>query len=34
MDKQKERQKIKKCIEDNFKTTTGKRIAYNRFIFD
>ena len=31
MDKQKERQKIKKCIEDNFKTTTGKWIAYNRF---
>src|SRR5574344_114661 len=34
MDKQKEQQKIKKCIGENFKTNTGKRIAYNRFILD
>ncbi len=26
--------KIKKCIDENFKTNTGKRIAYNRFILD
>ncbi len=32
MDKQKEQQKIKKCIDDNFKTATGKNIAYERFI--
>ncbi len=32
MDKQKEQQKIKKCIEDNFKTATGKKIAYERFV--
>ncbi len=32
MDKQKEQQKIKKCIEENFKTSAGKKIAYNRFI--
>ncbi|WFA08004.1 HD domain-containing protein [Tissierella sp. Yu-01] len=31
MDKQ---QEIKKCIDENFKTATGKRIAYNRFILD
>lgn len=34
MDKQKDKQKIRKCIEDNFKTATGKMIAYNRFILD
>lgn len=34
MDKQKDQQKIKKCIEENFKTLTGKRIAYNRFILE
>ena len=34
MDKQKEQREIKKCIEDNFKTATGKTIAYNRFILD
>ena len=27
-------EKIKKCIDENFKTNTGKRIAYNRFILD
>ena len=32
MDKEKEQEKIKKCIDENFKTNTGKRIAYNRFI--
>jgi len=34
MDKQKEQQKIKKCIEKNFKTVTGKKMAYDRFILD
>ena len=34
MDKQKEQQKIKKCIDENFKTSTGKSIAYKRFIID
>lgn len=34
MDKQKEQQKIKNCIEENFKTTTGKRIACERFIIE
>ncbi|PWJ48034.1 HD domain-containing protein [Faecalicatena contorta] len=34
MDKQKEQQKIKKCIEENFKTPTGKKIAYDRFILE
>ena len=34
MDKEKEQKKIKKCIDENFKTNTGKRIAYNRFILD
>ena len=34
MDKEKEQEKIKKCIGENFKTNTGKRIAYNRFILD
>ena len=28
MDKEKEQEKIKKCIDENFKTNTGKRIAY------
>jgi hypothetical protein len=28
-----QQQEIKECIEENFKTYTGKRIAYNRFIF-
>ena len=34
MDKEKEQEKIKKCIDENFKTNTGKRMAYNRFILD
>ena len=34
MDKEKEQEKIKKCLGENFKTNTGKRIAYNRFILD
>ena len=34
MDKHKEQQKKKKCIEENFKTVTGKKIAYDRFILD
>lgn len=34
MDKEKEQEKIKKCIDENFKTNTGKRIAYNRFVLD
>ena len=34
MDKQKEQQKIKKFIEENFKTVTGKKIAYDRFILN
>ena len=32
MDKEKEQQKIKRCIDENFKTATGKNIAYERFI--
>ena len=32
MDKEKEQQKIKRCIDENFKTATGKKIAYERFI--
>jgi len=32
MDKQKQQQEIKKCIEENFKTDTGRKIAYKRFI--
>lgn len=32
MDKEKQQQEIKKCIEENFKTKTGKGMAYNRFI--
>lgn len=34
LDKQKEQDKVKKCIEENFKTVTGKRIARERFIID
>ncbi|MEJ8742844.1 hypothetical protein WKT07_05210 [Mediterraneibacter sp. HCN-7094] len=33
-EEEKEQEKIKKCIDENFKTNTGKRIAYNRFILD
>jgi len=33
MDINKQQQEIKECIEQNFKTNTGKSIAYNRFIF-
>lgn len=32
MDINKQQQEIKECIEQNFKTNTGKSIAYNRFI--
>ena len=32
MDKEKEQEKIKKCIDDNFKTVSGKKIAYERLI--
>lgn len=32
MDKEKDKEKIKKCIDDNFRTTTGKNIAYHRFV--
>jgi len=32
MDKQKQQQEIKKCIEENFKTNTGKEIAYKHFV--
>ncbi len=34
MDKEKEQQKIKRCIDENFRTVTGKKIAYDRFILD
>ncbi|AYD40917.1 HD domain-containing protein [Clostridium fermenticellae] len=34
MDKEKEQKKIKKCINENFKTDTGKKIAFDRFILD
>ncbi len=34
MNKEKEQEKIRKCIEENFKTATGKKIAYERFILD
>ncbi|WP_097015316.1 HD domain-containing protein [Anaerocolumna aminovalerica] len=34
MDKEKEQQKIKKYIDENFKTVTGKKMAYERFILD
>jgi urease accessory protein UreE len=33
MDIQKQQQEIKKCIDENFRTTTGKKIAYERFVF-
>lgn len=32
MDKEKDKEKIKKCIDDNFRTNTGKNIAYHRFV--
>jgi len=32
MDKQKQQEEIKKCIEENFKTATGREIACKRFI--
>lgn len=32
MDKQNQQQEIKQCIEENFKTNTGREIAYRRFI--
>ncbi|MBE6043188.1 MAG: HD domain-containing protein [Clostridium thermopalmarium] len=32
MDINKQQKEIKECIEQNFKTNTGKNIAYNRFI--
>jgi len=32
MDKQTQQQEIKNCIDENFRTTTGKKIAYDRFI--
>lgn len=34
MDIHKQQQEIKKCIEQNFKTNTGKRIAYNHFVLE
>ncbi|MBU5426258.1 HD domain-containing protein [Tissierella pigra] len=34
MDIQKEQNEIKKCIDENFKTNTGKNIAYKRFILE
>lgn len=34
MDVHKQQQEIKKCIEENFKTSTGKRLAYNRFVLE
>jgi HD superfamily phosphodiesterase len=34
MDQHTQKQELKKCIDQNFKTTTGKRIAYSRFIYD
>ena len=34
MDIHKQQQEIKKCIEQNIKTNTGKRIAYNRFVLE
>ena len=34
MDKENEQQKIKKYIDENFKTITGKKMAYDRFILD
>jgi len=32
MDKQKHQQEIKKCIEENFKTDTGRKIAHKRYL--
>lgn len=32
MDIEKEQEEIKKCIQQNFKTETGKSIAYKRFV--
>ncbi len=32
MDKENEQQKIRKCIEENFKTAAGKKLAHNRFL--
>ena len=34
MDIQKEQNEIKKCIDENFKTNTGKNIAYKRFVLE
>jgi urease accessory protein UreE len=34
MDIHNKQQEVKKCIEENFKTGTGKRIAYNRFVLE
>jgi urease accessory protein UreE len=34
MDIQNQQQEIKRCIDQNFKTITGKSIASNRFILD
>jgi urease accessory protein UreE len=34
MDIHKQQQEIKKCIEQNFKTNTGKSIAYRRFVLE
>jgi urease accessory protein UreE len=34
MDIHNQQQEIKKCIEQNFKTNIGKRIAYNRFVLE
>jgi HD superfamily phosphodiesterase len=32
MDPKNDHEKIKKCIEENFKTSTGKKIAFGRYI--
>lgn len=32
MDNQTQQQEIRNCIDENFRTTTGKKIAYDRFI--
>lgn len=34
MDIHKQQQEIKNCIEQNFKTNTGKSIAYSRFVLE
>ncbi|MDW8803092.1 HD domain-containing protein [Clostridium sp. A1-XYC3] len=34
MDIHKQQQEIKTCIEQNFKTSTGKSIAYSRFVLE